>query len=306
MTGDLKNFLEETLMDNEPPMQTNTDDILHAGRRKQGKRRMGIAGIAAAAVAVAGVVVGMTVGLPHLTADADEPAPPADQDQPDETYIPVDSWDEYSKVLEDLYMEQGPDSQYKAEEGGEPFALTESGDASSTDPDFTTEIPTEASMMLKTADGKPVGSTSVALYEPGDWSKEPGDARLEPFGPTFPGDPIISCWSGETEVQQGNDENNVKTEITDTDCEDTTTPDGDRMIRMSSAVGYQGEEPESYTNGVVIYRADDTAVKVQSFCGHEDEDDEYGGTCHDIQFDLDQLAAIAIGLPQVIVTDDGH
>lgn len=78
------------------------------------------------------------------------------------------------------------------------------------------------------------------------------------------------------------------------------------MVLMSSVENYKDEPPSSRTNKVVAYRADDTAVVVSSFCGNEDVDDEYAGTCQDIQFALDQLEAIALALPKVIVTDDGH
>lgn len=308
MTGNVRDLFEETMIDNEPPLSTNAGDIVAAGRRRRRHRRLGW--VAATGTAGIAVVLSASLILPAgggdaVPGDGTTSATDEQTESPDEAYPVVDTWGEYSDVVRELFIEQAPEFVYNSGGQADAFEMSESGQVSSDDPDLEYEIPHTGSAFLKTADGQPVGSVGVRAYEPGPWEAEPGDERFHHDNSVF-GGPIVSCWSGETEVQHDAPGAPVEIEVTETECEDTTTPDGDRMIRVSTVDYYEGKEPHSYENTVVIYRSDETAVVVSGFCGNDDEDDEYGGTCHDIQFDLDQLEAIALGLPKVIITDDGQ
>lgn|GEM_PF-5917755 len=304
MTKDVRDLLDETMTDTEPPLSISAKDIVTAGRRQQFNRRMSWMGGTVAAVAALAVTVGFT--LPGGTGES-EVALPADQTETttDVGYPVVETWDEYSQAVWDLFVEQGPDYEYVGEEVDTPFLMSKWMVGDTGEPDALDKSSHMGNAFLKTLDGTPVGSVSVKAYQPGTWSDQPSD---EPYWPSLePWDPAIySCWSGETEVHQGEGvDAPIKIEVTETECEETTTPDGDRMVLISRVVGYEGEEPSRYENQVVVFRADDTAVIADSFCGNDDEDDEFGGTCHDIQFNLDQLAAIAVELPAVIITDEG-
>lgn len=303
MTGDLKNAFEELMIENEPPLTTSTEKIIRSGRRRQTRRRLEVWGVAAMTVVTTGVVVAATAGFGSLGGGEDSADVPAN---PPGYYPPVSSWREYSQAVHDLFLEEGPDFRYGSGEDDYPFELLESDSVSTGDPDVEYEIPRTGIAFLKTSDGTPVGSAFVQLYEPGPWSTEPEDDQWPlGFGSVFAGESIVSCWSGENEEQQESTKE-TKIRVTDTDCEEGVTSSGDQLIRVSRVEHYKDEPPGSYTNTVVVYRADGTAVTVNSFCGNEDEDDEYGGTCKDIQFDLDQLEAIAVALPAVIVTDGDH
>ena len=302
MTSEMKDVFEETMSDIEPPLSTSTEEILVAGRRKQTRRRLSIFGGGAASLAVVGVAALMLPGLLSTPAGPDGTNSAGPEVEENGYPTPPETWEEYSALVLGLFQEQGPDLQFNGDSDAGPFELKEWGEFHSSDPDAWVEIPHSGSAFLKTADGTPVGSVGIDLYEPGEWSKEPGD---DPYDVGIPGTngPLVSCWSGETDIHQGNTDI-IKVYIATTECEDLTTPQGDRMIRASSVEHYENEPPGSYTNTVVIYRADGTAVVVSSFCGNEDEDDEYGGTCQEIQFDLDQLEAIALQIPAIPITDD--
>lgn len=303
MTRDVRDLLDETMTDTEPPLSITAKDIVAAGRRRQFNRRLSWMGGTVAAVAALAVTVGFA--LPGST-EGGETALPADETETatEDRYPVVDDWEEYSQAVWDLFVEQGPDYRYVGEEVDTPFLMSEWGDGDTGDADLPDKSSHMGNAFLKTLDGTPVGSVSVKAYQPGTWTDQPSD---DPYWHVMgPWDPALySCWSGETEVVQGDGPGApVKIEVTETSCEETTTSDGDRMVLVSRVVGYEGEEPSRYENEVIIFRADDTAVIADSFCGNDDEDDEYGGTCHDIQFNLDQLAAIAAELPAVIVTDE--
>ena len=317
---ELRDLLEETIMNNEPPVHTTTDDIVDDGRRRRSRRQWGIAGITGVAVVAAGLVTALTVGLPGF-ADADTDTDtttkaPAGDDGPvtpdlvDPTMVPSD-WQEYSQVVLALFNQHNPDLVYNGDSGREPFELDEWNTYNPGDPDKVYEMPHTGYAFLDGPDGQKVGSAEVILYEPGPWSTDPAQdeyAITVDGSAVFDDGPIVSCWEGVESYMDENSDGSFteRNHVTTTDCEETTTSSGDKMILIHKESGYEDEAPDTYRNSVVIFRSDDTAVVVGSMCGTADEDDPYGGTCQDLQFDLDQLAAIAEALPDVIVTDDGH